>query len=109
MWESLARLAALPKETAVYCAHEYTQANIAFALALEPDNAALRARSGRVASLREADLPSVPSTLAEELATNPFLRCREPAVVHAAERHGNTTLAGEPEVFATLREWKNNF
>jgi hydroxyacylglutathione hydrolase len=109
MWESLSMLARLPPETKVYCAHEYTQANIRFALAVEPDNDGLKARARTVAALRAEGRPSVPSTLAEELATNPFLRCREPAVAAAAARRRGTPLAGAAEVFAVLREWKNNF
>jgi hydroxyacylglutathione hydrolase len=109
MWTSLCRLAALPADTRVYCAHEYTQSNIAFALAVEPENAELRVRAGRVMKLRAANQPTVPSLLAEELATNPFLRCSEPAVISAAEQHGKMHLPDPGRVFAALREWKNNF
>lgn len=109
MWASLAKLADLPDETQVYCAHEYTQANIGFALAVEPDNAALKVRARHVARLRSQDRPSVPFTLAEERATNPFLRCREPTVVAAAEHYRGEPSAGPAEVFAALREWKNRF
>lgn len=109
MWASLSRLAALPMETKAYCAHEYTQSNIAFALAVEPENVELKARAERVAALRDQGRPTVPLTLAEELETNPFLRCREPAVVAAAEHHHGGKLASAAEVFAALREWKNNF
>lgn len=109
MWGSLSKLAALPAQTRVYCAHEYTQANIRFALAVEPDNAELKARAESVERLRAQNRPSVPSTLEQELATNPFLRCREPAVASAAAHHGRARLSDAAEVFATLREWKNNF
>ena len=109
MWASLSRLAALPPETQAYCAHEYTQSNLAFALAVEPENAELKARAERVAALRNRGRPTVPLTLAEELATNPFLRCREPAVIAAAERRRGGKPAGAGEVFAALREWKNDF
>ncbi len=88
MSASLDALAALPDETRVYCAHEYTEMNLRFALAVEPDNPALRQRVVRVAGLRAAGLPSVPSTLGEEKATNPFLRCGQPAVIAAAMRQG---------------------
>lgn len=109
MWHSLSRLASLPLHTRVHCAHEYTQANLRFALSVEPDNQALLARIRRVAKLREAGLPSVPSALADELATNPFLRARELAVIRAAEAHAGRRLGSPVEVFAVLREWKNVF
>lgn len=109
MWASLAKLAALPGDTRVYCAHEYTQSNIRFALAVEPGNARLRQRAERVALLRANSRPTVPFTLDEELETNPFLRSAEPEVAAAAARHGGTVLADPAEVFAVLREWKNSF
>lgn len=109
MVESLAKLSALPGDTRVYCGHEYTEANLRFALEVEPDNPALQARRTAVAALRAAGRPSLPSTLAEELATNPFLREREPAVAAAACRHAARPLEGRVEVFAALREWKNAY
>ena len=80
MSASLSRIAELPDDTKIYCAHEYTEANLRFALAVEPENKALLDRVRRVAALRSASLPSIPSTLAEEKASNPFLRCSLPAV-----------------------------
>ena len=109
MWHSLSRIAALPAETELYCAHEYTQANIRFALAVEPDNAALAARAAAVARLRAENLPTVPSTLACELATNPFLRWDAPAVIAAASRAGGGNPRQPELVFAAIREWKNKF
>jgi len=109
MWHSLSKLAALPTDTKVYCAHEYTQANIAFALAVEPDNTALQARAARVDALRAAHQPTVPSGLGEEQQTNPFLRCGESAVIAAAEKHAGAKLNGAKAVFAALRSWKNDF
>ena len=109
MWASLSKLAALPPDTRVYCAHEYTQSNIRFAQAVEPGNAALEARAASVAALRAADQPSVPSQLAMEMETNPFLRCSVEAVAGAASRRSGRPLAGSVEVFAALREWKNVF
>lgn len=109
MWHSLSRLASLPLHTLVYCAHEYTEANLRFALAVEPDNQALIARVRRVTRLRADDQPSVPFALAEELATNPFLRVREAAVIRAARAHSGRDLTTPVEVFAALREWKNGF
>lgn len=108
MAASLARLAALPDDTAVYCAHEYTESNLRFALAVEPGNAALRRRVDEVAAIRAAGGATVPSTLALEKATNPFLRCREPEVAAVARAHG--AASDDPAaVFAALREWKNVF
>jgi hydroxyacylglutathione hydrolase len=107
MAESLARLAALPDDTRVYCAHEYTEANLRFALAVEPGNRALRRRADEVAVARAKAMPTVPSTLAVEKATNPFLRCGVPEVAAAARARG---AADDPvAVFAALREWKNEF
>ncbi len=80
MWDSLSRLRRLPPATRVYCAHEYTQANGRFALSVEPDNPALVARMRRVDEARRLDQPTVPSTLADELATNPFLRTDSPVL-----------------------------
>jgi len=108
MCESLARLAALPDETRIYCAHEYTEMNLRFAVAVEPHNRLLRERVERVARLRAAGLPSVPSTLGEEKATNPFLRCGEPDVVAAAQTHGAVDMSLVP-VFAAIRGWRNSF
>jgi hydroxyacylglutathione hydrolase len=91
MWESLGKLAALDPHTLGYCAHEYTMSNLAFAQAAEPDNAAVQARIVQCSALRAVQQPTLPFTLAQELATNPFLR------------------AGSVERFAQLREWKNSF
>lgn len=108
MQNSLARLAALPPATRIYCGHEYTAANIRFALAAEPENAALRQRKRQTDSLLAGGKPTIPSTIGEELATNPFLRLQTPAVVAAARKQGATD--GDPvSVFAALRRWKNNF
>jgi hydroxyacylglutathione hydrolase len=79
MFTSLAKLKALPPDTLVYCAHEYTESNFRFAQTVEPDNAALRQRGAEVRALRAKSLPTVPSTLAQELAANPFLRARDAA------------------------------
>lgn len=109
MRASLGKLAGLPADTRVYCAHEYTQTNIRFALCVEPDNAALQARAARVAALRAQNQATVPFTLAEELATNPFLRASVPTVAEAASRQVGKTLSDPLEVFAALREWRNGF
>ena len=109
MVDSLGKLKGLPPATRAYCAHEYTMANIRFAEVVEPGNAALRERHAREAAKRARDEPTVPMTVADELATNPFLRWDAPEVVASAERHAGRKLHGAVEVFATVREWKNNF
>ena len=81
MFDSLTRLAALPDQTAVYCPHEYTELNLRFALSIEPGNQRLQQRADEVAAARAMGLATVPSTLALEKATNPFLRCSEAEVV----------------------------
>ena len=109
MVRSLGKLAALPPETRVYCGHEYTLANIAFAEAVEPGNRAIAERKARESAKRSRGMPTLPSTVGEELATNPFLRCAEPEVIASAERHAGRRLDGAVEVFAEIRTWKNNF
>jgi hydroxyacylglutathione hydrolase len=109
MHASLAKLAALPGATRAYCAHEYTLANIRFARAVEPGNAALQAREIEETAKRERGLPTVPSTVALECATNPFLRSSEPAVIAAAQAHAGRALNDPVDVFAALRAWKNSF
>lgn len=109
MSASLAKLAALPEATRAYCAHEYTMSNIRFAEAVEPGNAKLRERKARESARRSRGEPTVPMTIADERATNPFLRCSEPEVVASAERHAGRRLAGPVEVFAEIRAWKNSF
>jgi len=107
MYASLGRLAALPDATLVYCAHEYTQANLEFAVTVEPANSKLLERLEAVLEQRSQGQPSVPSTIATELATNPFLRCQEPAVVAAASRSAGRDLEPGVEVFATIRKMKD--
>jgi hydroxyacylglutathione hydrolase len=109
LYHSLQRLAALPPATEVYCAHEYTLANLRFAQRVEPDNVALQQRLTATEQLRAQHRPSLPSTIDLELATNPFLRVRQPAVIQAAERYANRSLNHPVAVFATLRDWKNHF
>lgn len=109
MVASLDKLARLPGDTRVYCGHEYTLANIRFAEAVEPGNARLAGRRQRESAKRQRGEPTLPSTIDEELATNPFLRCGEPAIAAAAARHAGRALEGRVEVFAATREWKNSF
>ncbi len=105
MWQSLSKLMALPKDTRIYSGHNYGQANGRFALSIEPDNAGLRARIERIRAADAAGEPIVPVTLAEELATNPFLRATEPSV------KGSVGLAGADDaaVFAEVRRRKDKF
>jgi len=108
MADSLGRIAALPPETRVYCAHEYTARNLVFARAVEPDNPAIRDRQAAVQAQRARGESTVPSTLALELATNPFLRCGEGAVMAAAQARG-ATGTDPVSVFTALRTWRNDF
>jgi hydroxyacylglutathione hydrolase len=109
MVASLDKLAALPDAVRVYCGHEYTLANLKFAMAVEPGSRALHAREARERSKRERRAPTLPSTIAEERLTNPFLRTREADIRAAAERHAGRALADRVAVFAELRSWKNAF
>jgi len=109
MTQSLDKLASLPEATRAYCAHEYTLSNIRFAQAVEPGNARLAQRKERESKRRERGEPTVPTTIGEERATNPFLRCTEAEVIASAERHAGRKLATTVEVFSEIREWKNNF
>jgi hydroxyacylglutathione hydrolase len=109
MWESLSKLAALPGATRVHCGHEYTMANLRFATAVEPANADLPVRTAREQAKRDAGVPTLPSTIAEERATNPFLRAGVAAVAKTASAHAGRALTNVVDVFAELREWKNGF
>lgn len=108
MHASLARLAALPADIQVYCAHEYTQSCLRFAKTVEPDNTAIDERIVKTARQCDAGEPSVPSTLAEELATNPFLRWRAPAVIAAATRWLGHAPACDAETFGAIRLWRDS-
>jgi len=110
MQQSLAELAALPGHTRVCCTHEYTLANLRFAMAVEPDNLALQQRQADAQSLRAAGQPTLPSSIALERATNPFLRWASSSVQAAARHAPQPAPSDEPvAVFAALRAWKNVF
>lgn len=109
MYQSLAILTTLPATTEIYCGHEYTLANLQFALTVEPTNTALQERLQHSRALRQQGLPTVPSTATCEQQTNPFLRCHEASVQTAVTKHFGTQFASELEVFTALREWKNSF
>jgi hydroxyacylglutathione hydrolase len=107
MRHSLASLRELPASTKIYCAHEYTAANLRFALAVDPDNQVLQARVAEVSRLRELNKPSLPATLGDECLSNPFLRWDAPAIISSA-------LSKEPVqdadgVFRVIRQWKDVF
>lgn len=106
---SLTKLRNLPPETRVFCGHEYTAANLRFALTVEPSNNAALDYQARVEQVRAQGDPSLPSTLGLEVQVNPFLRCHEPAVVRAAEIHAGRSLAEPAAVFGALRAWKDQF
>ena len=103
MWDSLLKLRVLPDDFRLYCGHEYTAANVKFALTVEPDNAALKARAEEVARLRAAGKPTIPTLLGEEKKANVFLRADEPSVAAALRLKG----ASPADVFGELRERKN--
>ena len=104
---SLQRIAGLPAETRIYCAHEYTLANLGFAKWVEPENPQLLRREAVERERRAAAIPTVPSLLREELATNPFLRTGVAAVIAAAEGYAGAPLETPAEVFRALRQWKD--
>ena len=105
LWASLQRLAALPDDARVFCGHDYTLSNGRFALAADPDNAALKARIAEAEAAQAKGGFVVPTTIGQEKATNPFLRAGDPALARAVHKEG----APPAEVFRALREWKNRF
>ena len=109
MAQSLYRLSSLPEQTEVYCGHEYTLANLRFALALEPNNTALLARNRAEQAKRDSGEPTLPSTIALERATNPFLRLLEPDIVQALLARTGRGFSTPGEIFAALRSWKDAF
>ncbi len=109
MRKSLEKLRALPAATLIYCGHEYTEKNLAFAQAVEPDNAALAERVEKVQTWRAQDLPSLPSMLKDERGFNPFLRWDQQSVMSAASERAGTQQTDPDTVFATIRAWKDAF
>ncbi len=105
MWASLAKLKALPPETVVYCGHEYTQSNARFSLSVDPDNAALAARAAEIDALRAKGEPTVPTTIARELETNPFMRPDDASI----RAHLGMQDASDADVFAEIRRRKDSF
>lgn len=109
MLASLDALAALPDDTRVYCAHEYTLANLRFAMTVEPENPDLKAWQQEAASLRARDVPTIPTTIGREKRVNPFLRARAAGVRRSAEAHAGVVLGSPVAVFAEIRRWKDGF
>jgi hydroxyacylglutathione hydrolase len=109
MLRSLEQLAGLAPSTRVYCAHEYTLGNLAFARAVEPDNAELTARSAAAQAARQRGEPTVPSDMGLELATNPFLRCNALTLKESLRRQGKLEGESAVEIFAAVRGWKDQF
>ncbi len=105
MLQSLERLKKLNVNTQVFCTHEYTAKNIAFALTLEPDNEDLQARANAVKLVRQRQLPSLPSNIALELATNPFLRCNQASII----KNSNALNQDELSVFTAIRTLRNHY
>lgn len=106
MWASLSHLAnTLPPETTIYCGHEYTLSNAKFALTIDPNNQALQERTKRIEALREVGRPTLPTSMAAELSTNPFLRVRDPEI----QKNLNMVNADPADIFAEIRRRKDNF
>jgi len=109
MHESLSRFSVLPVNTKVYCGHEYTQSNLTFAIAVEPDNQFIKDKIEEVDKLRKLDKETLPSDLASELKINPFMRCEEKTVIDAAVNYSGSELKEPHEVLGAIRDWKDNF
>jgi hydroxyacylglutathione hydrolase len=108
MYESLMKLKKLPKNTRIYCGHEYTVNNLKFAKVVEPDNIDLITRYNEALELRKNNIPTLPSTISIELKTNPFLRAEENNVQKIISNKFKTGFS-EKEIFSALRQWKDNF
>lgn len=109
LFSSLERISQLPKDTFIFCAHEYTEANLKFAQTVEPGNPAIEQRIKEVELLRNNNKATVPTRLDVELATNPFLRCRQPQVIQSAQDYAGRSLTTPLAVFTALRLWKDQF
>jgi hydroxyacylglutathione hydrolase len=112
--DSLNRLANLPEETQIYCAHEYTLSNIDFALAVDPDNSELISYHNQSCKRRDNNESTIPTSIAVEKKINPFLRCYEQAIQSSAQQYralhkNDTSMTIELATFTTLRQWKNEF
>ena len=109
MFNALTKIAALPAETKIYCSHEYTQANLTFAITADPDNSTLKKHIEHVSRLRQHDEITLPTTINLEREINPFLRGHIPCLAKNVSKHTNQTLSTPLEVFTALRKWKDTF
>lgn len=109
MYQSLTKIARLPNNTKIYCAHEYTLKNLLFAHTVEPDNEYVARYLLQIQQLRNKGLPTLPSELSLEKAINPFLRCTQPELIKAVITHANKSLMPGKEIFTYIRQWKDNF
>lgn len=109
MHQSLTKLANLPDKTRVYCAHEYTQANIAFALAVEPNNVELQNYAKIVEKRRQSNQATIPTSIGLERKVNPFLRCSISSIQDAAKNHSDFEAASDSDIFKIVRAWKDKF
>ena len=109
MYESISRFSVLPDNTKVYCGHEYTQSNLAFAITVEPDNQFIKDKIKEVNTLREQNRETLPSDIGSELQINPFMRCEEQTVIDAATNYLGSELKKPYEVLSAIRDWKDNF
>lgn len=109
MHTSLSKFKALADDTLIYCGHEYTVANLQFAATVEPENKVIKERLADAQKLRKKGQPTVPSTLAIEKQTNPFLRCDVESVINAVSQYSGRKLDNSQDVFAAVRKWKDNF
>ncbi|MDR3478705.1 MAG: hydroxyacylglutathione hydrolase [Gammaproteobacteria bacterium] len=109
MLHSLTKISELPNNTLIYSAHEYTAANLRFAATVEPFNADIQKRIQDVATIREKNLPTLPSVLQLEKLTNPFLRCHIDSVVKSAQEQTHSQLMNPVDIFRTIRTWKDTF
>lgn len=109
MFNSLSKLASLPTSIKVYCAHEYTMANLAFAKEVNSSNRHLTNYIDEVISLREQGKPTIPTSIEKELLINPFLRCNDEEIIQSTQRYSNQKLSSDEAVFTQLRVWKDKF
>ena len=109
MTTSLTRLSTVPADTRVYCTHEYTLANLCFALTVDPNNQIAQQHFQQAQALRSQGLPTLPSSIGTEMQINPFMRLTQPSVQNAAAKHAGKKLNSSVEVFTALRQWKDHF
>ncbi|MBY0474556.1 MAG: hydroxyacylglutathione hydrolase [Nitrosomonas sp.] len=109
LYQSLQKISQLPDATLIYCAHEYTLGNIAFAKAVDPENKKLNEFAITAQESHHKNMPTIPTTLALEKAINPFLRCEHQSIINSAQNYSKQQLQNPVDVFAVLREWKNKF